>query len=42
MTGTALRTALKTALVAALFQHAYIQVHWLFTEKPDMDLLYGD
>ena len=29
------------ALVAACFQHAYIQVHWLCTEKPDMDLLYG-
>ena len=29
------------ALVAALFQHAYIQVHWHCTEKPDMDAMYG-
>lgn len=37
----ALLTRSELALVAALFQHAYIQVHWLCTEKPDMDLLYG-
>jgi hypothetical protein len=30
------------ALVAALFQHAYIWVHFLATEKPDMDLMYGN
>ena len=31
----------RVALVGALFQHAYIWVHYLFTEKPDMDLMYG-
>lgn len=30
------------ALVAAAFQHAYIWVHMAFTEKPDMDWIYGD
>lgn len=30
------------ALAAALFQHAYIWVHYYATEKPDMDLLYAD
>lgn len=29
------------ALAAALFQHAYIWVHYFCTEKPDMDLMYG-
>jgi hypothetical protein len=28
-------------LVAALFQHAYIWVHYICTEKPDMEILYG-
>jgi protein-S-isoprenylcysteine O-methyltransferase Ste14 len=28
-------------LVAALFQHAYIWVHYLCTEEPDMEVLYG-
>ena len=28
-------------LVAALFQHAYIWVHYLCTEAPDMEVLYG-
>ncbi|AFG38185.1 methyltransferase [Spirochaeta africana] len=28
------------ALVAALFQHAYIWVHWYCTEQPDMRVLY--
>jgi protein-S-isoprenylcysteine O-methyltransferase Ste14 len=28
-------------LVAALFQHAYIWVHYLCTEEPDMEMLYG-
>jgi hypothetical protein len=28
-------------LVAALFQHAYVWVHYLCTESPDMDVLYG-
>jgi hypothetical protein len=29
------------ALVAAIFQHGYIWVHYLGTEQPDMDLLYA-
>lgn len=29
------------ALVVALFQHAYIWVHYCCTEKPDMELMYG-
>ncbi len=29
------------ALVAALFQHGYIWVHYLCTEEPDMEMLYG-
>ena len=29
------------ALLAALFNHLYIWVHFYFTEKPDMDLIYG-
>jgi hypothetical protein len=29
------------ALVAALFQHAYIWVHYGCTERPDMELIYG-
>jgi len=29
------------ALAAALFQHAYIWVHWYCTEEPDMRLMYG-
>jgi protein-S-isoprenylcysteine O-methyltransferase Ste14 len=38
----ALLAGSHTALVAVLFQHAYIQVHWIATERPDMQLLYGD
>ena len=30
------------ALVVALFQHAYIWVHYYCTEEPDMELMYGD
>lgn len=30
------------ALVAALFQHAFVWAHYLGTERPDMDLLYGE
>ncbi len=30
------------ALVVAVFQHAYIWVHYVCTEAPDMTLLYGD
>jgi hypothetical protein len=30
-----------TAIVAALFSHIYIWVHYFCTEKPDMDFIYG-
>jgi len=30
-----------TALVVAAFGHAYIWVHYFFTEKPDMQRIYG-
>ena len=30
-----------TALVAALFSHLYIWVHYICTEKPDMEYIYG-
>jgi hypothetical protein len=30
------------ALSLAAFQHAYIWVHYFCTEKPDMELIYGD
>jgi hypothetical protein len=30
------------ALVAAIFQHGYIWAHYLSTEQPDMEMLYGD
>lgn len=29
------------ALVAALFQHAFVWAHYLGTEQPDMELIYG-
>jgi hypothetical protein len=29
------------ALAAALFQHAYVWVHWYCTEQPDMRAIYG-
>jgi hypothetical protein len=32
----------KTALLVAVFNHLYIWVHYYFTEKPDMALIYGD
>jgi len=38
----ALLTGSQAALAAAFFQHTYIWVHYVATEKPDMDLLYGD
>jgi protein-S-isoprenylcysteine O-methyltransferase Ste14 len=28
------------ALSLAIFEHAYVWVHYFFTEKPDMDLMY--
>ena len=37
----ALLTGSQAALAAAFFQHTYIWVHYVATEKPDMDLLYG-
>jgi hypothetical protein len=30
----------QAALVAALFQHAYIWVHWAYLERPDMAYIY--
>ena len=30
------------ALAVALFQHAYIWVHWYCTEEPDMRVIYGN
>jgi hypothetical protein len=30
------------ALVAAVFQHAYVWVHYVCTEQPDMEVLYGN
>jgi protein-S-isoprenylcysteine O-methyltransferase Ste14 len=32
----------KAALLAGAFGHAYIWVHYLATEKPDMNYLYGE
>jgi hypothetical protein len=29
------------ALAAALFQHAYVWVHWYCTEQPDISVIYG-
>lgn len=29
------------ALILAIFEHAYVWVHYYATEKPDMDLIYG-
>jgi len=37
----ALLTGSTAALAAALFQHAYIWVHWYCTEEPDMRVIYG-
>lgn len=39
--GMALACNSWNALVAAAFQHAYIWVHMAFTEKPDMEWIYG-
>jgi hypothetical protein len=39
--GIALLTGSLAALAAALFQHAYIWVHFYCTEAPDMALIYG-
>lgn len=32
----------KAALLAALFNHVYIWVHYYFTERPDMVAIYGN
>ena len=32
----------KAALLAALFNHLYIWVHYYTTERPDMEVIYGD
>lgn len=39
--GIALLTRSPAALAAALFQHAYIWVHWYCIEQPDGVVLYG-
>ena len=39
--GIALLTRSQVALAVALFQHAYIWVHWYCTEQPDGVVLYG-
>ncbi|MDF1701611.1 MAG: methyltransferase [Planctomycetota bacterium] len=39
--GIALITGSRAALAVALFQHAYIWVHWYCTEQPDGVVLYG-
>ncbi len=31
----------KVALLIALFNHVYIWIHYYYTEKPDMDIIYG-
>lgn len=31
----------QAALVAAIFQHAFVWAHYLGTEQPDMELIYG-
>ena len=37
----AVACASHAAFVAALFSHAYVWVHYLRTERPDMRLIYG-
>ena len=37
----ALFTLSFAALIAALFQHIYVWVHYYCTEKPDMEVIYG-
>ena len=39
--GIALLGDSSAALLAAAFSHAYIWLHWLATERPDMKFLYG-
>ena len=39
--GVAMVTRSQAAIAVALFQHAYIWVHWYCTEQPDGVVLYG-
>ena len=39
--GLALMFRSRAALAVALFQHAYVWVHWYCTEQPDCVVLYG-
>jgi len=39
--GIAIATDSKAALLATVFSHAYIWIHYFATEKPDMEYLYG-
>ena len=32
----------RAALVAAAFQHAFIWAHYLWVERPNMQVIYGD
>lgn len=32
----------KAALLVAVFNHVYIWVHYYFTERPDMEMIYGE
>ena len=32
----------NAALLMALFSHIYIWIHYYYTERPDMDFIYGD
>jgi hypothetical protein len=40
--GLALLWGSRAALALALFQHAYIWVHWYCTEQPDLAVLYSN
>jgi len=37
----AISTRSQLALVAVAYQHIYIWVHFLYTERPDLELIYG-
>ncbi len=38
----ALLLASRAAIIVSAFQHAFIWAHFYFTEKPDMQLIYGE
>lgn len=38
----ALYNASLPALIVSVFQHIYIWIHYYCTEKPDMDIIYGE